>query len=182
MRDTSEKKQAAYPGRCQKCDNMGFAATLFGGYNGSFCDRHLNEWHEIVTDKPDYEDYVVKRISQDTFIRDGIANQNSRDLGRAILVHQDTFYALAKAWAEEPGEVTETQDGLYHKYNVSKASGELIDPQAFYFPLRLDKDPHARSAARAYADSVVIDNPTLSRELRDLVDKIETALIKQSGL
>lgn len=177
---TSEKKQRISPGRCQKCSNLGYSVNLIGGYNGSFCDEHQNEWHEIVIDKPEYEDFVVKHASMDTFIRNGIDNQNSRDLNRKILEHYRDFYGLAKAWAEESGLVTKAQDGLYHKYVVAKTSGEAVDPKAIYFPLRLDKDPHARTAARAYADSVRYRNPTLSNDLQDLVDGIEKALINRS--
>lgn len=177
---TSEKKQKISPGRCQKCNNLGYGVNLIGGYNGSFCDEHLNEWHEIVIDRPEYKDLVVKNASMDALIRGGVASQSSRDLHRAILEQYGAFYGLAKAWAEESDLVTEVQDGLYRKYVVTKASGEPIDPKAFYFPLRLDKDPHARTAARMYADSIMIDNPTLSDELHNLVDGIETDLIKKS--
>jgi hypothetical protein len=41
--------------------------------------------------------------------------------------------------------------GLYGKYTIAKADGSEIDPKAKYFVLRLDTDPAARIAARAYA-------------------------------
>ena len=179
---TSEKKQKISPGKCQKCASLGYGVSLVGGYNGTFCDPHLNEWHEIVIDKPEFEAYVVKAASRDALVYGGIANQYSRDLTEELIDHQSSFYRLAKAWAEEEEikPATEVRRGLYNKYIVLKTSGESIDPKAVYFPLRLDKDPHARTAAMAYAVSVNYRNPTLSDELRDLVDRIEGDLIKRS--
>ncbi len=40
------------------------------------------------------------------------------------------------------------------KYIISKANGDSTDPNADYFILRLDKDPNARTALVAYANSV----------------------------
>ena len=42
---------------------------------------------------------------------------------------------------------------------------EPIDPKAVYFVLRLDKDPHARDAAIAYADSVCAENEELADDI-----------------
>jgi hypothetical protein len=55
--------------------------------------------------------------------------------------------------------------GLYGKYIVKKANGEPTDPGAQYFVLRIDSDPHARQAIRAYAQSIKDDNPTLAADL-----------------
>jgi len=41
-----------------------------------------------------------------------------------------------------------------------------VDSDAVYFVLRLDKDPHALAAARAYADSVEKDNPQFAADIR----------------
>jgi len=176
---TSEKKQNLSPGKCQKCSSLGYSVRLIGGYNGLLCDGHLNEWHELVIDMPEYEDIAIKSTSLDALIRDGVSNQNSRDLTGAVGELFKVFYRTAKAWAEGSDLVTERQDGLYQKYNISKTNDEPIDPKAFYFPLRLDKDPHARKAARTYANCVVADNRTLARELHDLLDGIEHDLVKQ---
>lgn len=51
------------------------------------------------------------------------------------------------------------------KYEIKKTDGSPMDPNAWYFVLRVDKDPHARVAAEAYAESVRKDNPRLANEL-----------------
>ena len=56
--------------------------------------------------------------------------------------------------------------GLHHKYNISKTNGNPTDPNADYFVLRLDKDPHALRALVAYAKSVATDNLELASDLR----------------
>jgi hypothetical protein len=40
------------------------------------------------------------------------------------------------------------------------------DPEAVYFVLRLDDDPHARAAAAAYANSVQRENPQFAIDIR----------------
>ena len=55
--------------------------------------------------------------------------------------------------------------GLDGRFVVSKAGGEPVSPTADYFPLRLDKDPHAKVAAIAYAKSVAQDNSILAWDL-----------------
>lgn len=62
--------------------------------------------------------------------------------------------------------------GLFRKYVIEKASGEPVDPNAVYFTLRLDTDPHARAAVRAYAESVRRENSELARDLMDLLEKL----------
>jgi len=70
---------------------------------------------------------------------------------------------------------TYKQGGLMvNKYKISKSNGEDVDPNAWYFVLRVDKDPHAQVAAKAYAESVKEENPTLSKELLDAIIKYET--------
>ena len=59
--------------------------------------------------------------------------------------------------------------GFDNKYIITKRSGKPTDPNAMYFVLRLDKDPHARKAALAYAKSVKSDNLQLSNELTKAV-------------
>lgn len=63
------------------------------------------------------------------------------------------------------------KEGGYHqKYIISKANGNPVDPEAEYFLLRFDKDPHALKALYIYAKSVQIVN----RQLHDdLMKKIE---------
>jgi hypothetical protein len=63
--------------------------------------------------------------------------------------------------------------GWYQKYiiTVTKADGSLVDEQADYFVLRLDKDPAARTAALAYARACFNTAPQLAV---DLVRKVRT--------
>ena len=50
---------------------------------------------------------------------------------------------------------------------------EDVDPKAIYFVLRLDTDPHARVAARAYAESVRAENPQFARDILEKVNNCE---------
>ena len=59
--------------------------------------------------------------------------------------------------------------GWKPKYNISKTNGKPVDPNADYFVLRLDKDPHAIEALHSYAISVYRDNKELSRDLMRIV-------------
>lgn len=64
--------------------------------------------------------------------------------------------------------------GYLKKYIISKRNGKPIDPNADYFVLRLDKDPHAITALIAYAESVRADNEEFSKD-------IENKLINEYG-
>lgn len=55
--------------------------------------------------------------------------------------------------------------GWHQKYVITKTDGSPVDPDAVYFVLRLDKDPHAQRAAFAYSLSILKENPALSRDL-----------------
>jgi acetyl-CoA carboxylase beta subunit len=59
------------------------------------------------------------------------------------------------------------QGGYVKKYIISKANGKPTDPNADYFVLRLDKDPHALKAMITYANSVLEDNEQLSNDIKD---------------
>lgn len=59
--------------------------------------------------------------------------------------------------------------GLYGKYIIEKSNGEKLDPNAKYFVLRYDKDPHAKVALAAYADSISSENYKLAREIRESI-------------
>jgi len=51
------------------------------------------------------------------------------------------------------------------KYIVEKSDGSAVDPNAMYFVLRIDTDPHARVALRAYARSIRASNPDFANKL-----------------
>lgn len=55
--------------------------------------------------------------------------------------------------------------GLYGKYKIEKTDGHTIDPDAKYFVLRYDTDPHARVALEAYANSIWTKNYLLAIEI-----------------
>jgi len=57
------------------------------------------------------------------------------------------------------------QGGYEKKYIISKANGNPTDPNADYFVLRLDKDPHAQKALISYMKSVRVDNEQLANNL-----------------
>ena len=54
--------------------------------------------------------------------------------------------------------------GIFDKYTIEKKDG-ITDPNADYFVLRLDTDPHARIALKAYADSIRSQNRNLSMDI-----------------
>lgn len=67
--------------------------------------------------------------------------------------------------------------GLYGKYRVEKirrspgpAGIEYVDPGPV-FVLAYTKDPHARVALAAYAESCRTDFPELARDLRHLLEE-----------
>ena len=61
---------------------------------------------------------------------------------------------------------------LFGKYIVKKAFGKS-DPKAEYFVLRIDKDPHARVALLAYAQSIINKEPDFAVQLMDWVKRFE---------
>ena len=62
--------------------------------------------------------------------------------------------------------------GYVKKYMIHKSNGKPVDPNADYFVLRIDKDPHALKALAFYAESVKVDNEELSNDLKNkLIDE-----------
>jgi len=59
--------------------------------------------------------------------------------------------------------------GLYGKYRIEKVDGSPVDPGAVYFTLRLDTDPHARRAIRAYVESCKGEEPKLAEDLERIL-------------
>lgn len=62
--------------------------------------------------------------------------------------------------------------GLYGKYKVEKSDGSPLDPKAIYFTLRIDTDPHARAAIRAYIESCRAENPELAGDLERILAEV----------
>ncbi len=82
--------------------------------------------------------------------------------------------------------MTDEPKGLHGKYIVVKAEVaekaglkglmkelQRIESEAAYFVLRLDTDRHARAAANTYALSISEENPTLSNDLLELIQKFD---------
>jgi|AntRauTorckE6833_2_1112554.scaffolds.fasta_scaffold05261_10 hypothetical protein len=73
------------------------------------------------------------------------------------------------------------QGGLQaNKYIIKKTNGSSVDPEAFYFVLRIDTDIHAQAAAMEYAKSVRYQDPELAIGLMDTVmsyskEKLDTS-------
>ncbi len=61
-------------------------------------------------------------------------------------------------------------NGIYNKHRVMKASG-YTPSNAQYFVLRVDTDAYARDALLVYADLIADDNPDLSDDLYELVER-----------
>jgi hypothetical protein len=55
--------------------------------------------------------------------------------------------------------------GLHEKFRIQRADGTPMPEGARYFVLRIDDDPHARAALRAYAASCAAENPALAADL-----------------
>lgn len=66
------------------------------------------------------------------------------------------------------------EKGLYNKYVIRKSDGSIVNPNADYFVLRLDKDGEknhvnaCRKAILLYANEIKSYLPELSK---DLIDK-----------
>lgn len=69
-----------------------------------------------------------------------------------------------------------------NKYIIKKADGSSIDPDAWYFVLRIDSDPHARAAAMEYCRSIRKENPKLSLELMEAVMGYQLEMKKSSDI
>ena len=65
---------------------------------------------------------------------------------------------------------------LFNKYKIEKQDGSLVDPQAQYFILRIDTDPHARYAGYAYAASISGRDDDFADELRAWVKRYDGAV------
>lgn len=63
--------------------------------------------------------------------------------------------------------------GLRLKYQIIKTSGKPIDPEAKYFVLRYDEDPHAVRAIIRYVASIKEENPELAWDLLNQIGRRE---------
>lgn len=79
----------------------------------------------------------------------------------------------------EPTGDGEDLEGLRPKYIVERVDGRDVVPGPHYgcslFVLDLTHDPHARAAARAYAESAAYARPQLAADLFSLVASAEVA-------
>jgi len=67
--------------------------------------------------------------------------------------------------------------GLKEKYIIKKSNGKALDFDADYFVLRIDKDPHARVALQAYAESIKEDNPEFYTDLKEKLKEYDHTYI-----
>ena len=63
------------------------------------------------------------------------------------------------------------EQGVFGKYVIKKADGGEIDPSACYFVLRLDTDPAARKAMRAYVEAT--ENGHLADDITNCLDELD---------
>ncbi len=68
-----------------------------------------------------------------------------------------------------------TYFGLERCTHCGGRGSRPVDKDAVYFVLRLDEDPHARTAALAYADSVESDNAQFAQDIRAKVPEAAKA-------
>lgn len=61
----------------------------------------------------------------------------------------------------------DTERGLYRKYLLFKAGGDMTPVLNPFFALRYTTDPHAAVALAAYAKSCEADYPQLAADLRE---------------
>lgn len=96
------------------------------------------------------------------------------ELREAEKVKAREDYEFEHTFEEQEGMFlrVDEQQGLHPKYKVTKRDGPT-DPDAEYFVLRVDTDPHARAALRKYADSIYLENHTLACDLYDWLDRVE---------
>lgn len=73
------------------------------------------------------------------------------------------------ARSELPIEKDYKKVGLHDKYIIKKADESEMDPNAWYFVLRVDTDPHAKNAALEYARSIIAENKKLALDLINAV-------------
>lgn len=74
-------------------------------------------------------------------------------------------------YCEDCENMNDNDRGLYIKYHIQKVNGDPIS--GFAFVLRI-KDPHARNAMMAYAESVRKENPQLADDLEARVSDWDT--------
>lgn len=72
------------------------------------------------------------------------------------------------------------EGGYDQKYIITKKNGNPIDPEADYFVLRLDKDPHAIVALFTYAQSVKRDNMPLALDVTKKCNQYKQVIIDNS--
>ena len=89
-----------------------------------------------------------------------VSSLERNDGGAALAALTARVFALEQAQrpAEKPA-----RDVLYGKYRIAKSDGTPVDPAAKYFVLRVDKDPHARTALRRYARPIEAASPGRTR-------------------
>ena len=95
-------------------------------------------------------------------------------MNSALVEFENGFKVITSRFAVRKRKEDEMdKKGLYGKYRIEKADGSVVDPKAIYFTLRIDTDPHARAAIRAYIESCREENPDLAGDLEKLLEEIE---------
>lgn len=83
----------------------------------------------------------------------------------------------ATALPDRDTTIPATDQGLFGKFHVRRIDGRDAPGGdrhgARYLVLDLDHDPHAKAAARAYAEACEDDYPQLAQEIRAQIDRIE---------
>jgi hypothetical protein len=105
------------------------------------------------------------------------------DIGYMLILLLVAVYTFIIRWVFMEKHTKNLRSrGLYEKYLIKKTNGNPVDPEARYFVLRYDKDPHAWRALAWYARDVSNDNPKLHDDLeiqlRACRDKIARIIVE----
>jgi hypothetical protein len=95
-------------------------------------------------------------------------------MNSVLVEFEDGFKVVTSRFAVRKRKDDEMdKKGLYGKYRIEKTDGSAVDPKAVYFTLRIDTDPFARAAIRAYIENCRVENPDLAGDLEKLLEEIE---------
>jgi len=90
------------------------------------------------------------------------------ETGRAIpktnrLSDLAKFYGVSLEWLIDKS--APEKENFHHQYTVIRSDGKTDDPNTKYFVLKVNTDPHALRALRAYQASIRHTNPKMAEEI-----------------
>lgn len=95
---------------CEKCraggdpwGAGGVPTKLTGGYSTALCNRHLNEWFQMIVETDEYNDLGLEQVRLDCSISVGDYDEAGERKLQVVYL-EGKLYAIAKAWCQEPDE------------------------------------------------------------------------------